>query len=206
MTRVKICGIKRLQDAVCAVDSGANALGFIFYNKSKRYISPSDARDIIEKLPPFISLVGVFVNSTAQDINYTIDNTGINTIQLHGDESPSFCNNFNIPIIKTIRISDILDLKHIESFDVQAILFDTFKENEYGGTGSVFNWGIVKTAGITKKIIISGGLNPENVHEAISKVNPFAVDVSSGVEISPGIKDHLKINKFLEAVNNASKL
>lgn len=206
MTRVKICGIKRFQDAVCAVESGADALGFIFYSKSKRYISPADARDIIEKLPPFISLVGVFVNYSVQDINHTIDKAGINTIQLHGDESPSFCNNFKIPVIKTIRISDNLNSKLIESFNVQAILFDTFKEEEYGGTGSVFNWDIVKTAGITNNIIISGGLNPENVHEAVSKIKPYAVDVSSGVEASPGIKDHLKINKFIEAVNNASKL
>lgn len=203
MTRVKICGITRLQDAVYAVDSGASALGFIFYNKSKRYIPPDDARDIIRKLPPFISLVGVFVNAPADDINSTISKSGINTLQLHGDETAEFCNNFVLPTIKTIRIADNLNLKHIESFDVQAILFDTFKENEYGGTGSVFNWDILENSGITKKIIISGGLNPENVQDAILKFNPYAVDVNSGVERSPGIKDHQEINKFIEAVNNA---
>ena len=203
MTRVKICGITRYSDAVYAIDCGAHALGFIFYNKSKRYIPPDEAREIIKKLPPFVSFVGVFVDASRNDINSIVKITGINTLQFHGDESPDYCRKFSLPVIKAIRINDRLDSDYIESFDVQAILLDTFTDKEYGGTGSVFDWELLKNTGITKRMIISGGLNPDNVKRLVSEIKPYAVDVSSGVENSPGIKDHKKINKFIEAVNNA---
>ena len=203
MTRVKVCGITRHEDAIFCIASGVHALGFIFYEKSKRYIRPSDAKDIIRKLPPFVSRVGVFVNSSAEDIKNVSIQTGIDTVQLHGDETPEFCDFIKKPVIKSFRVKDSLDISHIESFNVQAILFDTYDNNNFGGTGKVFNWDIIKNYNATGNIIISGGLNKDNVGFAIKNINPYAVDVSSGVESSPGIKDHLKINKFMESVRNA---
>jgi len=206
MTKVKICGITNFKDAVKSLDCGADALGFIFYEKSKRYIKPSDAGKIIKELPPFVTKVAVFVDSSYRQINKIINELSINLIQLHGNEAPEFCAKFRHPVIKALRIKDSIDKQEVDSFPTQAILFDTHSESEYGGTGISFNWKLLKKLKIDKKIILSGGLNPDNIDEAIRTVKPYAVDVSSGVEKSYGIKDHQKIKKFIEAVENANRL
>ncbi len=147
--------------------------------------------------------MGVFVNSPFRHINKIANELGLSAVQLHGDESPEFCSRFSYPVIKALRIKDSNDLQRVDSFCTQAILFDTFSKKDYGGTGKSFNWKVLKKLKTDKKIILSGGLNPDNVKQAIKTVKPYAVDVSSGVEKSPGMKDHKKIKSFIEAVKNA---
>lgn len=201
-TKIKICGITNTEDAKAAVDFGADALGFIFYKKSKRYVDPGVARSIISSLPPFITPVGVFVNQELDEISEVKKTAGFQVAQLHGDETPDFVSSIPFKVIKAVRISDKSDLDKVAQYSSQAILFDTYSEKEYGGTGKSFDWGILKDFSSTKNIILSGGLNPENVLEAVRIVKPYAVDVSSGVEEEPGKKDHLKIKKFIEAIKN----
>ncbi len=201
MTRIKICGITNIEDAFLAIDSGADALGFVFYRGSKRYIDPESANNIISNLPPFITTVGIFVNQGLDEINYTKEKAGFDTIQLHGDESPDFCKNFT-GVIKAIRVKENIDLKLIESYPVKAVLFDTFSEESYGGTGRSFGWDALKDLNTSKRIILSGGLTPENVFQAVRTVHPYAVDVSTGVEDYPGKKNPEKLKKFIEAVRN----
>ncbi|HSG30371.1 MAG TPA: phosphoribosylanthranilate isomerase [Thermodesulfobacteriota bacterium] len=203
MTKVKICGITNYKDASKSLDYGADALGFIFYKKSKRYIEPSEALNIIKQLPPFVTKVGVFVNSSYTNITKISKTLSINAIQLHGDETPAFCKRFLPVVIKALRIKDHQDLEKVDSFGTQAILFDTYSSADYGGTGRVFDWNILRKLKTDKKIILSGGLNPQNVGMAVKTVKPYAVDVSSGVEKSAGIKDHKKIKEFIEVVKNA---
>jgi phosphoribosylanthranilate isomerase len=201
MTKIKICGITNIEDAFLAIDSGADALGFVFYRGSKRYIDPESANNIISNLPPFITTVGIFVNQGLDEINYTKEKAGFDTIQLHGDEPPDFCKNFT-RVIKAIRVKENIDLKLIESYPVKVVLFDTFSEESYGGTGRSFGWGALKDLNTSKRIILSGGLTPENVFQAIRIVHPYAVDVSTGVEDHPGKKNPEKLKKFIEAVRN----
>ena len=203
MTKVKICGITNYKDAAKSLDYGADALGFIFYEKSKRYINPKEAAKIIKELPPFLTKVAVFVDSSFRQINKITSELSINTVQLHGNETPEFCAKFKQTVIKALRIRTSVNLQEVDSFPAQAILFDTFSETEFGGTGKSFDWNILKNLRTDKKIILSGGLNPDSIEQAIKTVRPYAVDVSSGVEKSPGIKDHTKIKKFIEAVKNA---
>ncbi|MEM7009808.1 MAG: phosphoribosylanthranilate isomerase [Thermodesulfobacteriota bacterium] len=201
-TKVKICGITNLEDAQAAVELGTDALGFIFYKDSKRYVEPQIAGDIISKLPPFITTVGVFVNASVEDISEIQEKTQVSALQLHGDESPEFCSSLQGKIIKVLRVKDKHDLDPLAQYPVEAILLDTYSDKEYGGTGSTFDWGVLKDLKTDKKIILSGGLTPENVSEAISTVRPYAVDVSSGVEASAGKKDHIKLKQFFEAIKN----
>jgi phosphoribosylanthranilate isomerase len=201
MTKIKICGITNIEDALLAIDLGADALGFVFYRGSKRYIDPENANNIISKLPPFITTVGIFVNQGLDEINYTKERAGFDTIQLHGDESPDFCKNF-ARVIKAIRVKENIDSELIESYPVKAVLFDTFSEESYGGTGRSFVWDALKDLNTTKRIILSGGLTPENVFQAVRMVHPYAVDVSTGVEDYPGKKNSEKLKKFIEAVRN----
>jgi phosphoribosylanthranilate isomerase len=203
MTKVKICGITNFEDAAKSLDCGADALGFIIYQKSKRYIKPSEALKIIKELPPFVTKVAVFVDSPFRHITKITNELCINTIQLHGNETPDFCSKFRHTVIKALRIKDSVDRQQVDSFPTQAILFDTFSDAEYGGTGKSFDWKVLKRLNTDKKIILSGGLNPDNIEQAIRTVRPYAVDVSSGVEKSPGIKDHKKIKNLIEAVKNA---
>lgn len=202
MTKIKICGITNIEDALTAAELGADALGFIFYRGSRRYIDPEEARRIIKKLPPFVSTVGVFVNQSLDEISSIKLNTGIDIIQLHGDESPEFCMMIPHKLIRAIRIKAKIDRDEVELYPVQAILFDTHSEDNYGGTGRSFNWDILRNLDISKKIILSGGLTPENVCQALEVAKPYGVDVSSGVEHSPGKKNHTKLRKFIEAVRN----
>ncbi len=202
MTRVKVCGITNTADALQAAELGADALGFIFYKGSKRYIDPRDAGRIISSLPPFVSSVGVFVNQSASEVKGAAEASGIDTVQLHGDETPEFCAGLPYKLIKAVRVKDTVDTERVELYPVRAILFDKHTDEMYGGTGSSFDWAVLKDIQISKKIILSGGLTPENVIRAIETVEPYGVDVSTGVEDSPGKKNHMKMRKFIEAVKN----
>lgn len=201
-TKIKICGITNLEDARAAVDSGADALGFIFYKDSKRYVEPEVVKNIISELPPFITTVGVFVNHSLSEILSIKELTGINVAQLHGDETPEFCNSIPFGSIKVIRVKNKSDFIQVAHYPDQAILFDTYSDEEYGGTGRSFDWAVLKDLPINTNIILSGGLNSENVVEAVKIVGPYAVDTSSGVEAEPGKKDHKKIQEFIEAIKN----
>jgi phosphoribosylanthranilate isomerase len=201
-TKIKICGITNMEDAQAAADYGADALGFIFYKESKRYVDPEVAKSIVSALPPFITTVGVFVNHDLGEISRIKETTGIQVAQLHGDETPEFASSLPIEVIKVIRVKDKSDLDKVAQYSGQAILFDTYSDKEYGGTGESFDWKILNNLSSEKKVVLSGGLNPENVLEAIQIVRPYAVDVSSGVEDTPGKKDHTKIKKFIEAIKN----
>lgn len=206
MVRIKICGITSVEDAILAADLGADALGFMFYRGSKRYIPPETARDIINRLPPFIVTVGVFVNQKLDEIRYLKEKVGFDIVQLHGDESPEFCRELGERVIKAIRIKESVNSKEVESYPSRAILFDTYSQKGYGGTGESFRWEVLRELKTTKKVILSGGLTPENVSEAIKIVKPYAVDVSTGVEERPAKKDPEKLKKFIEAVRYETQI
>jgi len=199
-TRVKICGITNLEDALKATELGADALGFIFYRKSPRYISPKTAGPIIRELPPFITPVGVFVDEELHKVASTAAETGIRSVQLHGSEPPEYCEQLGLKAIKAIRVKDRADINRLKSYNVSAYLLDTFKEGVQGGTGETFDWEIAIEAKALGRVILSGGLNPENVREALEKVRPYAVDASSGLEERPGKKDHARLEKFMEQI------
>ena len=202
MTRVKICGITRLTDALLAVELGAWAVGFIFYKNSPRYISPENAKKIIEKLPPFVSLVGVFVNEREATVKKTALSCGLTTLQFHGDETSAYCRKFGCwKVIKAIRVKSNISPAQLKKFSADAFLFDTFIPDGYGGSGKTFNWSYLKS--LTKfstPIILSGGLNPRNIAKAVKTVSPFAVDVSSGVESAPGRKSPAKLKSLFHAL------
>jgi len=206
MVKVKICGITNLDDAMAAVNSGADALGFVFFKKSPRYISPSNAKKIIKKLPPFISSVGVFVNEKKETIEKIISQAGINIIQLHGDEPPSACN-LSRPVIKAIRVKSIESLDIVSKYKdkVSAFLLDAYTPEVFGGTGQIFNWDIAVEARELGSVILAGGLTPENIEKAVRYVHPYAVDVSSGVEAEKGKKDHKKIRLFIEKAKGVNR-
>jgi phosphoribosylanthranilate isomerase len=203
--KIKICGITNSEDALLAVVLGADALGFIFYKESKRYIRPERAHEIISKLPPFVTTVGVFVNQQLDEIRSIKEVVGFDVFQLHGDESPDFCKKLGRGVIKTIRVNEYINLKEIESYPVQTILFDTYSTKDYGGTGESFRWEILKGLNTSKRIILSGGLSAENVSQAIRTAKLYGVDVSSGVEDYPGKKNPEKLKKFIEATRNETQ-
>ena len=198
--KVKVCGTTRLKDALLAVECGADAIGFIFYKKSPRYITVKTAKDICAKLPPFVHRVGVFVNETTEKINRIADRCGLDAVQLHGDESPAFCKKIKRRVIKAVRVKDAASLKEMSHYKVDGFLLDTYQKDQWGGTGKVFDWELASSPKKYGSVIIAGGLNPHNVKAAIKKVQPYGVDVSSGVEQSPGKKDPKKVKAFLKAV------
>lgn len=203
MTRVKVCGITNSEDALCAVRLGASALGFVFYEKSPRFVTPAEAGEIIRRLPPFVTKVGVFVNAEADYLRDAKEIAGFDLYQFHGDETPEFCAAFGEDYIKAVRVKDSDSLDAVNLYDTDAFLFDAYSPDVYGGTGENFSWGILSGRKLGDKfVILSGGLDPDNVRDAIQAVNPYAVDVSSGVESSPGIKDHLKLERFMEAASH----
>lgn len=206
--RVKICGITNLDDARAAVDAGAHALGFIFFSGSPRYITPPAASRIIAQLPPFVSKVGVFVNEPIAPLLEVANSVGIDTIQLHGTEAPNYCENLpgqRLKIIKAFRIKDQSSLGPIRDYRASAFLLDSFVPGQLGGTGAKFNWDLaIQASAFGTPIILAGGLVPENVRDAVSKVAPYGVDVSSGIESSPGRKDHAKLRAFISAALSAS--
>ncbi|HBU06443.1 MAG TPA: phosphoribosylanthranilate isomerase [Nitrospiraceae bacterium] len=205
MVKVKICGITNLDDAMAATDFGADALGFVFFKKSPRYISPANAKKIIKRLPPFISTVGVFVNENKKNIEKIVLQTGINIIQLHGDETPKACN-LSKPVIKAIRVKSIETLELVSKYKdkVSVFLLDTYTPEVFGGSGQVFNWDIAVEAKKFGRVILSGVLSTENIEKAVRLVHPYAVDVSSGVEAEKGKKNHLKMKLFIEKAKSAS--
>lgn len=203
MVKVKICGITRLDDAQAAIRLGADALGFIFYRKSPRYISPSKALKIIESLPPFVSKVGVFVNERTGAIRDISGFCSLDAVQLSGEEDNHFCHRlkrYGLKIIKGFRVKEDFKTADVDSFRVDAHLFDAHTDGQFGGTGKVFAWEILKGLHSSVPRIVSGGLTPDNVTDAIKSLTPFAVDVSSGVEVSPGIKDHKRMAAFIRRV------
>jgi phosphoribosylanthranilate isomerase len=204
--KIKICGITQLEDAKAAISMGVDALGFIFYPKSSRYISPSLAKDIIRKLPPFVSKVGVFVNETLEKIQNVISHTGIDTVQLHGNETPEFTKKINVCVIKAFGIKEDFDLNILKKYEANAYLLDTWSET-HGGSGKTFNWEIAKKAiSVFSNIILAGGLNPTNISELLSNVIPYAVEFNSGVEIKPGIKNHHKMLEAIKIVREWKKI
>ncbi len=199
MTKVKICGIKTLSDAKFAVDYGADAIGFVFA-ESIRKVSKEKARAIVQKLPPFVTTVGLFVNDTAENIEAICRFCGLDAIQLHGNERPVLLNKLkNFKTIKAFRIRNEKDIIPIKKYKPDAILLDGYSEKNMGGTGTSFDWKIVKSIRTSIPIIVAGGLTPLNVSRAIKIVKPYGVDVSSGVESSPGKKDRKLIKKFIDA-------
>ena len=199
MTRVKICGITNSEDALFAQDCGADALGFIFYKKSRRYILPEKVKKIILKLNPFISKVGVFVNCSSKKINETATNCGLTHIQLHGDETVEFAESLNRPVIKALNFNKLL-LAQVDYWQNYSLLVDSGTNESRGGTGKTIPWLELKKITGDSRIILAGGLTAQNVKEAINIINPSAVDVSSGVEKSPGYKDKALVKQFIESV------
>lgn len=202
--RVKICGITNTADAVTAVDAGADALGFMFFENSKRNVPFSTAAAIIRELPPLVSRVGVFVNATKDFIRRAVKETGINMLQLHGEETPEFCAQFEpITVVKAFRIRDRDSLQECLKFHGHPWLLDSYVNGVHGGTGMTFNWDVaVEAARLNSSVILAGGLKVETVAEAVRKVRPFGVDVSSGVESAPGKKDHAKLREFIDAAKS----
>ena len=200
MVRIKICGITNLEDALMAVEAGADALGFVFFQGSPRYISQEQAAVIIRCLPPFVQTVGLFVNEELAVVNGIADQCGLDLVQLHGEESPDYCAAVKRRIIKAFRVKDASSLDNMSNYKVAACLLDAWSPAAHGGTGTTFNWEIAARAAASQPIILAGGLTPENVAEAIAAVKPYAVDVSSGVESSPGMKNQVKIAIFVDAV------
>lgn len=197
MTLIKICGITNLDDALAAVASGADALGFNFYKPSPRYITPPAAREIIEQLPPSVLAVGVFVNEPLESLTTIAEESGIAALQLHGDESPEYCRELarNRYVIKTLAVASEEDLKAIETYEVEAIMLDTRDSRLRGGTGRVFDWSLAKQ--VRQRLYLAGGLSPENVAEAIETVQPYAVDACSALEDAPGKKNHDRMHRFV---------
>ena len=203
--KVKICGMTNLNDVKVAVNGGVDAVGFIFYKKSPRSVTMQAVRKIVLELPPFVDSVGVFVNETAEQINKIADRCNLDRVQLHGNESPTFCKKIRRRVIKAIRVKDIQSLKKLSDYPVSSFLLDTFSEDQYGGTGKVFDWNLAYPAKRYGPIILAGGLTPNNVRQAIQRIQPYGVDVCSGVESQPGIKDHKKMQIFLKNVKAERK-
>lgn len=198
MVKVKICGITSLEDALTAVEAGADALGFVFYSASPRHIFPEQAAEIIRKLPPFVQTVGLFVNEDLSTVNSTADRCGLDIVQLHGEETPEYCGSIRRRIIKAFRVRDITILEALLQYQVAGYLLDAWSPAAHGGTGQTFNWEIaVEAVQSGQNIILAGGLTPENIAESIRQVRPYGVDVSSGVESAPGRKDAAKIKRFV---------
>lgn len=204
--KVKICGITNLEDAQAAFDMGADMLGFNFYPKSPRYIKPEDAIAIIRKLPTFLDSVGLFVNAPIADIKAIAETGYMNWIQLHGDETPEFCDKVrfsNIRTIKAIRVKTEADVQSSKDYFTYAVLLDAFSSKRYGGTGKQFNWEWAKNQ--PKRIILAGGITPENVAEAI-RTGVYGIDICSGIESAPGKKDPDKMRRLFDAIRHTTGL
>ncbi len=205
-TRVKICGITNIDDAHIAIRYGADALGFIFFNKSDRNISLKRAQVIVESLPPFVDVVALFVNANPENVCRIIESLDPNILQFHGDESPAFCDQFGKPYIRAIRMHKNTDLiQSVSNYaSAKGILLDTYVDGKEGGSGLAFDWALIPKK-LDVPVILAGGLNPGNISRAIRLVRPWAVDVSSGVERSPGLKDKIKLKDFFQGVRDANE-
>jgi len=201
MVKVKICGITNLEDAKTAIAAGCDALGFAFYKKSPRYVSPEKARQIIARLPMSVTTIGVFVNASEKRVKAIARACRLDMIQFHGEESPAFCRKFaRYKVIKAFRVKDTLDIARIRRYNTFAYLFDSFVKEKPGGTGKTFHWQLIKhLQDLKQPVFLSGGLTQENVAKAIQSAHPAWVDVSSGVELVPGKKDAAKVQGFIKA-------
>ncbi|WP_336347767.1 phosphoribosylanthranilate isomerase [Pseudomonas monsensis] len=202
--RSKICGITRIEDALAAVEAGADAIGFVFYAKSPRAVSVQQARAIIRALPPFVTTVGLFVNASRCELGEILDAVPLDLLQFHGDENAEACEEWRRPYIKALRVKAGDDIAAAVAAypGASGVLLDTYVEGVPGGTGEAFDWSLIPPD-LSKPLILAGGLTPENVADAVARVRPYAVDVSGGVEASKGIKDHAKIRAFIAAARKA---
>ena len=206
MTRIKICGITNIDDALMAIDAGADALGFNFVPDTPRYLKDTKvAAKIIEQLPPFVTTVGLFVNAALEVIQLIADECSLDMLQLHGEESPQFCRALNRRIIKAVRVKDELSVSHLSDYRVSGYLLDTYVKGVLGGTGVAFDWRLAVKAKQYGRIILAGGLDPDNVGSAVQQVRPYGVDVSSRVEASPGRKDPVKVGAFIQNVREVDQ-
>ena len=203
-TKVKICGITSIADGLAACEAGADMIGLMLYEKSPRHVSLQTAAEIARALPPFVLRVGVFVNPTEELVLRAIADCGVTLLQFHGDEPPEFCTQFGMMSMKAFRIRDAGSLAALPDYSTEAYLLDAYSADALGGTGAKFNWELaIEAKKLGRPIVLAGGLTPENVAEAVRQVQPFGVDVSSGVESSPGKKDPAKVRAFIAGVRNA---
>jgi phosphoribosylanthranilate isomerase len=202
-TAVKICGITRPEDALAAARAGAHAVGLVFYKESPRCVTPARAADIIRVLPPFITTVALFVDAEADEVRATLAEAPAGLVQFHGSETPEYCRQFGRPYVKAVRMRPGVDLLQYarDYHDAKALLLDNFVEGVHGGSGAAFDWSLIPGE-LPLPVILSGGLTPENVMEAVRRVRPSAVDVSSGVESAKGVKDAAKLSAFIKGVRN----
>ena len=206
-TRIKICGITRLEDAIEAIELGVDALGFVFVKSSPRFITAADAKVIIQQLPPFVQTVGLFMNQSAEDVATISHETALNLLQFHGDESVSFCEQFDMPYIKAIPMGGgVNPVEYAAQYSASVgFLLDSHQKGASGGSGDKFDWETIPD-GFTKPLILAGGLTTDNVESAVRQVKPYAVDVSSGVEATKGVKDADKMKKFVLGVGLGDSL
>jgi phosphoribosylanthranilate isomerase len=202
--KVKICGITRVEDALAAVRLGADALGFNFWPRSKRFLPPDRARAIVRRLPAFVTAVGVFVDPARDEVLRAIDQAGIGVAQLHGDEPPDLCASLPVPVLKAIRLAGPQSLAQLAAYEVQAFLLDA-PSAAYGGSGTTCDWSLAAAVAGELPIVLAGGLGPDNVAEAVRTVRPWAVDVASGVESTPGVKDEDRMRRFIERAKEAAR-
>ena len=204
-TRIKICGITSVTDGVAAAEAGADMIGLMFYERSPRNISIATATEISRSLSPFIVKVGVFVNPDEDTVMRAIGECGVTLLQFHGEETPGFCTQFGAMSMKAFRIKDAASLEALPNYPTDAWLLDAYSPDAHGGTGAKFNWELaIEAKNLGRPIVLAGGLTPENVGDAVQTVQPFGVDVSSGVESSLGKKDHAKVRAFIQAVRSRS--
>lgn len=202
--KIKVCGITNIKDAQLCSNLGADAIGFIFYKKSKRYIEPEKAREIIKNLPPFLMKVGVFVNEKPQTINQISKNIKLNLIQLHGEETQNDIDKINLPVIKAFRVMKNFNYLKLNEYENCSFLLDSFDRNEYGGTGKKFVWEDIPME-IREKIILSGGISQTDLEYIFNEVKPYAIDVSSSLEVKPGKKDKTVLEKFFKTYNQKNR-
>jgi phosphoribosylanthranilate isomerase len=205
-TRIKICGITSLNDADLAVKAGVDAIGLVFYRNSPRHVEPEQARHIMDALPPFITTVGLFVDADEAAIRQVLEQAPVDLLQFHGHESAGFCQSFGKPYLKAVRVREETDLHDLCKVyrSASGLLLDSYKKGVPGGTGASFNWNLIP-ADLALPIVLAGGLNAGNVADAINRVKPYAVDVSSGVEVAPGTKDKREVEAFVRAVSDANR-
>jgi phosphoribosylanthranilate isomerase len=200
--KVKICGITRVEDALAAVRAGADALGFNFWPRSRRYLAPGAARAIVRRLPPFVTAVGVFVDPSRDEALRAAEASGIQVFQLHGNEPPALAASLPLPVVKAIHVADASSLAAMASYEVSAFLLDSASSG-YGGSGAAFDWDLAREVASSATVVLAGGLTPENVGQAVRRVRPWGVDVASGVESAPGVKDETRMTAFVRAAKEA---
>ena len=202
--KIKICGITKKEDALLCSEYGTDAIGFIFYPESKRYIAPDIAKDIARSLPPFLMKIGVFVNEKISEVNRIVRLVGLNAVQLHGSESPEYIEQITHPVIKSFGVDESFDFSTIDKYKSCDILLDVKDTEQLGGTGKSFNWNLIPK-NIRNRVIIAGGVSANNIKEIYSTIHPSAVDLSSSVEISPGIKDKNKVIEILNIIKQIKR-